>query len=195
MASPRDPWRSTCFRAPSSSRPRQIEQTETVISILIGRPPAPAPRGRRLGAEIVVAAVPAGLPSRLLEQRPDVRQAETQLAAATVRIGVAKADYFPGVFLTGAIGVGGLLLNRQTFGPQGLFSILPSATVPIFNSERVSAGVAAARARAEAAAPSRTFRLRSPSTASAARPARSRKRSRWPRVRRHGSRTHATPAA
>ena len=151
MASPRDPWRSTCFRAPSSSRPRQIEQTENVISILIGRPPAPVPRVRRLGAQIVVAAVPAGLPSRLLEQRPDVRQAGTQLAAAAARIGVAKADYFPRVFLTGAIGVGGLVLNGQTFGPQGLFSILPSATVPIFNSGRVGAGVEAARARAEAA--------------------------------------------
>jgi multidrug efflux system outer membrane protein len=122
-----------------------------VISILIGRPPAPVPRVRRLGAQIVVAAVPAGLPSRLLEQRPDVRQAGTQLAAAAARIGVAKADYFPRVFLTGAIGVGGLVLNGQTFGPQGLFSILPSATVPIFNSGRVGAGVEAARARAEAA--------------------------------------------
>src|ERR671919_1124248 len=103
------------------------------------------------GPSVKVAAVPAGLPSRLLEQRTDVRQAETQLAAATVRIGVAKADYFPRVFLTGAIGVGGLVLNGQTFGPQGLFSILPSATVPIFNSGRVGAGVEAARARAEAA--------------------------------------------
>src|ERR687892_1987453 len=83
------------------------------------------------GPSVKVAAVPAGLPSRLLEQRPDVRQAETQLAPAAARIGVAKADYFPRVFLTGAIGVGGLVLNGQTFGPQGLFSILPSATVPI----------------------------------------------------------------
>jgi multidrug efflux system outer membrane protein len=131
---------------------RQIEQTENVISILIGRPPAPVPRGRPLGAQIVATAVPAGLPARLLEQRPDVRQAETQLAAATARIGVAKADDFPRIFLTGAIGAGGLVLNGQTFGPQGLFSILPSVTVPIFNAGRVGAGIEAARARAEAAA-------------------------------------------
>lgn len=130
---------------------RQIEQTENVISILIGRPPAPVPRGRPLGAQIVATAVPAGLPARLLEQRPDVRQVETQLAAATARIGVARADYFPRVFLTGAIGAGGLVVNGQTFGPQGLFAILPSMTLPIFNSGRVGAGVEAARARAEAA--------------------------------------------
>jgi multidrug efflux system outer membrane protein len=130
---------------------RQIEQTENVISILLGRPPAPVPRGRPLGEQIVATAVPAGLPGRLLEQRPDVRQAETQLAAATAHIGVAKADYFPRVFLTGAIGAGGLVVNGQTFGPQGLFAILPSMTLPIFNSGRVGAGVEAARARAEAA--------------------------------------------
>jgi multidrug efflux system outer membrane protein len=130
---------------------RQIEQTENVISILIGRPPAPVPRGRPLGAQIVATAVPAGLPARLLEQRPDVRQVETQLAAATARIGVARADYFPRVFLTGAIGAGGLVVNGQTFGPQGLFAVLPSMTLPIFNSGRVGAGVEAARARAEGA--------------------------------------------
>lgn len=128
---------------------RQIEQTENVISILRGRSPATVPRGRPLGEQIVGTAVPAGIPARLLEQRPDVRLAETQLAAATARIGVAKADYFPRVFLTGAISAGGLVLNGETFGPQGLFSILPSVTVPIFNAGRVGAGVEAARARAE----------------------------------------------
>jgi outer membrane protein, multidrug efflux system len=131
---------------------RQIEQTENVISILLGRPPAPVPRGHPLSEQLVAAGVPAGLPARLLEQRPDVRLAESQLAAATARIGVAKADYFPRVFLTGAMSAGGLMVNGQMFGPQGLFAILPSATLPIFNSGRVGAGVAAARARAEAAA-------------------------------------------
>ena len=130
---------------------RQIEQTENVISILLGRPPAPVPRGRPLGEQVVATSLPAGLPARLLEQRPDVRQAETQLASATARIGVAKADYFPRVFLTGAISAGGLMVNGQTFGPQGLFAILPSMTFPIFNAGRVTAGVEGARARAEAA--------------------------------------------
>jgi multidrug efflux system outer membrane protein len=91
------------------------------------------------------------LPSSLLERRPDIRQVEEQLAAATARIGAAKADYFPRVFLTGAVGAGGLMVNGQMFGPQGLFSVLPSFTVPIFNSGRVAAGVDSARAQAEAA--------------------------------------------
>lgn len=131
---------------------RQIEQTENVISILLGRPPALVPRGRPLREQIVATDLPAGMPSRLLEQRPDVRQAETQLEAATARIGVAKADYFPRVLLTGAIRAGGFVLDGTTYGPQGLFAILPSMTLPIFNSGRVGAGVDAARARAEAAA-------------------------------------------
>lgn len=130
---------------------RQIEQTENAISVLLGRPPGPIPRGRPLREQITVAAVPAGLPSTLLERRPDIRQVEEQLAAATARIGVAKADYFPRVFLTGAVGAGGLMVNGQMFGPQGLFSVLPSFTVPIFNSGRVAAGVDSARAQAEAA--------------------------------------------
>ena len=131
---------------------RQIEQTENVISILLGYPPAPVPRGRPLGEQIDArTGVPAGVPSSLLERRPDVRQAEAQLAAATARIGVAKSDYFPRVFLTGAAGVGGVTVSGQTFGPQGLFAIGPSFTLPIFNSGRVGAGVDAARASAEAA--------------------------------------------
>jgi outer membrane protein, multidrug efflux system len=80
-----------------------------------------------------------------------VRQAEQQLAAATARIGVAKADFFPRVFLTGAVGAGGIMLNGQMFGPQGLFSVLPSITLPIFNSGRVAAGVNAAEVRTQVA--------------------------------------------
>jgi multidrug efflux system outer membrane protein len=130
---------------------RQIEQAENVISILLGRPPGPVPRGRPLGEQIGAGGVPAGFPSSLLERRPDVRQAEQQLAAATARIGVAKSDFFPRVFLTGAAGVGGITLDGQTFGPQGLFAVGPSFTLPVFNSGRVAAGVDSAQARAQAA--------------------------------------------
>ena len=130
---------------------RRIEQTENVISILLGRPPGPVPRGRPLGAQIALRPLPAGFPSSLLERRPDVRTAEEQLAAATARIGVAKSDFFPRVFLTGAAGVGGITVNGQTFGPQGLFAVGPSFTVPIFNSGRVGAGVDSAGAVAQGA--------------------------------------------
>ena len=130
---------------------RQIEQTENVLSVLLGRAPAPIPRGRPLGEQVTAASVPAGLPSSLLERRPDVRRAEQQLAAATARIGVATADFFPRVMLTGAAGAGGVTVGGQTFGPQGLFSFGPSITLPIFNAGRVAAGVKAAEARAQAA--------------------------------------------
>ena len=130
---------------------RQIEQTENLISILLGRAPAPVPRGRDLGAQVAATALPAGVPARLLERRPDVQQAEQVLASATARIGVAKSDYFPRVFLSGAVQAGGLMVNGQMFGPQGIFSVLPSFTLPIFNAGRVGAGVDAARARADEA--------------------------------------------
>src|SRR4030095_16141680 len=142
---------------------RQIEQTENAISILVGRSPAPVPRGRDLQAQIAATSLPAGVPSRLLgrrphlqpaeqilaaaslpaggppsllERRPDIQQAEQILAGATARIGVAKTDYFPRVFLSGAVGAGGFMVNGQMFGPQGIFSVLPSFTVPIFTTGR-----------------------------------------------------------
>lgn len=130
---------------------RQIEQTENLISILLGRAPAAVPRGRDLRAQVATTVLPAGVPARLLERRPDVQQAEQVLASATARIGVAKSDYFPRVFLSGAVQAGGLMVNGQMFGPQGIFSVLPSFTLPIFNAGRVGAGVDAARARADEA--------------------------------------------
>jgi multidrug efflux system outer membrane protein len=130
---------------------RQIEQTENVISVLLGRNPDAVPRGRPLLQQIGLPAVPAGVPSSLLERRPDVRQAEAQLAAATARIGVAKSDYFPRVLLSGAAAGGSLLIDGSWVGPQGLFSIGPSVRLPIFNTGRIAAGVDSAEARAQAA--------------------------------------------
>jgi multidrug efflux system outer membrane protein len=130
---------------------RRIEQTENAIAILLGRAPAPIPRGRDLRGQVASTDLPAGVPAALLERRPDVQQAEQVLAAATARIGVAKTDYFPRVFLSGAVQAGGVMINGQMFGPQGIFSVLPSFTLPIFNAGRVGAGVDAAQARAEEA--------------------------------------------
>jgi multidrug efflux system outer membrane protein len=130
---------------------RQIEQIENAIAILLGRLPDAVPRGRPLGEQLAVGAVPAGFPSSLLERRPDVRGAEQQLAAATARIGIAKADYFPRLFLTGAAHAGGLWVSSSWFGPQGLFAVGPSFTLPIFNAGRVGAGVDSAEAQAQAA--------------------------------------------
>jgi len=130
---------------------RRIEQTENQISILLGRNPDAVPRGRPLLQQLALPAIPAGLPSSLLERRPDVQQAESQLAAATARIGVAKSDYFPRVFLTGAAGAGGIKIDGSWFGPQGILAIAPQLTLPIFNTGRIGAGVDAATAQAQEA--------------------------------------------
>jgi outer membrane protein, multidrug efflux system len=129
---------------------RRIEQTENLISQLLGRNPGPVLRGRSTAEQLAHAppTVPAGLPSSLLERRPDVRQAENQLAAATARIGVAKADYFPRVVLTGAAGAGGIRIDGSWFGPQGILAVAPQLTLPIFNMGRVGAGVDSAEVQA-----------------------------------------------
>ena len=130
---------------------RLIAQTENALSVLLGRNPEAVPRGRPLGQQLALPLLPTGFPSELLTRRPDIAQAEAQLAAATARIGVAISDYFPRVFLTGSAAAGGLWVNGSWAGPQGLFAIGPSFTVPIFNWGRTGAGVDAAKARAEAA--------------------------------------------
>jgi multidrug efflux system outer membrane protein len=126
---------------------RLIEQTENAIGVLLGRNPDAVPRGRPLLQQITLPALPPGLPSSLFERRPDVRLAEARLAAATARIGVAKADFFPRVFLTGAASGGAFLIDGRWVGPQGLFSIGPQITLPIFNMGRTQAGVDSAEAR------------------------------------------------
>ena len=130
---------------------RQIEQTENLISVLIGRNPGPISRGRALEGQISRPSVPAGLPAALLERRPDIRLAEQQLVAANARIGVAKSDFFPRIFLLGSIGVAGGVQNSVSFGPMGFFGIGPTLSVPIFNMGRVRAGVDSAEARVQEA--------------------------------------------
>jgi multidrug efflux system outer membrane protein len=128
---------------------RQIEQTENFISVLLGRNPGPIPRGRALDGQVNIPALPAGLPAALLERRPDVRQAEQELVAANARIGVAKSEFFPRIFLLGSLGVAGGVQNSVSFGPMGFFGIGPTLSVPIFNMGRVQAGVDSAEARVQ----------------------------------------------
>src|SRR5262249_59621412 len=80
----------------------QIAQLETALSILVGRNPGPIARGKPI-AELKQPPVPAGIPSQLLERRPDLMQAEQQLVAAHAQICAAKAAYFPTISLTGAV--------------------------------------------------------------------------------------------
>ena len=82
---------------------KQITFQENALSVLIGKNPGPIPRGKTID-ELTLPAVPAGLPSDLLERRPDIRQAEQDLIAANARMGAAKALYFPTISLTGLFG-------------------------------------------------------------------------------------------
>ncbi len=116
---------------------RQIEQSENLISLLTARDPGPIPRGKALTEFAVPATVPAGLPSALLERRPDIRQAEDLLIAANANIGAAKAQYFPQITLTGFLGGQSRALTSLFTAPGRDFSIVPNAAVPIFEAGRI----------------------------------------------------------
>jgi multidrug efflux system outer membrane protein len=130
---------------------RRIEQEENFISILLGSNPGAIPRGRRLTDQPHAPEVPAGLPSSLLERRPDIRQAEENLIAANARIGVAKAAYFPQITLTATGGVQTFALDNLFTGPAGFWSFAGALLQPIFEGGRIRAGVKRAKAQQEEA--------------------------------------------
>ncbi|HEX2713923.1 MAG TPA: efflux transporter outer membrane subunit [Candidatus Acidoferrales bacterium] len=130
---------------------RQIEQQENAISILLGRNPGAVPRGLRLTEQPYAPDVPAGLPSSLLERRPDIRQAEQQLIAANARIGVAKAAYFPQITLTASGGFQSSALSDLFTGPAGLWNFGAALTQPIFNAGRIHSNVKLTKAQQEEA--------------------------------------------
>ncbi len=113
---------------------RQIAQKENQISILLGDNPQPIERGNSLSDLVVRPTVPAGLPSSLLERRPDIRQSEETLIATNYRIGSAKANFFPRIALTGLAGTQSVDLGKLFTGPSSIWSIGPTLTVPIFTS-------------------------------------------------------------
>jgi outer membrane protein, multidrug efflux system len=130
---------------------RQIAQQENFISVLLGRNPSDVPRGASLEQQVHVPDVPVGLPSALLERRPDIRQAEQLLVAANANIGVAKAAYFPQISLTGSGGVQSAALSALFTTPAGLWSVGAGLTQPIFNAGRTRSRVALSKAQQEEA--------------------------------------------
>jgi multidrug efflux system outer membrane protein len=120
---------------------RDIEQTENALSLLLGQTPGTVPRGKALEQFAPPVEAPPGLPSSLLERRPDIRQAEQNLVAANAQIGAARALYFPQITLTGFMGGQSRALYSLFTGPARLFTIAPAASVPIFNAGQVKAGV------------------------------------------------------
>ena len=128
---------------------RQIAQEENAISILLGNNPGDIPRGLKLTDEPHAPEVPAGLPSALLERRPDIREAEQNLIAANAQIGVAKAAYFPQISLTGTAGYESPSLVNLFTGPAGLWDLAGSLTQPIFEGGRLKNGVRLSQAQEE----------------------------------------------
>jgi multidrug efflux system outer membrane protein len=131
---------------------RRIAQNENALSVLLGRNPGPIARGTPLDGQRLPPAVPAGLPSALLERRPDIRQAEQTLVAANARIGVAKAEYFPKITLTGVLGVESVSLSDLFTGGSRFWSIGPAMTVPLFTAGRIKNTVKGFEARQQQAA-------------------------------------------
>lgn len=130
---------------------RQVVQTENRISILLGRRPTEIARGLHLTEQSMPPAVPPGLPSDLLQQRPDILKVEQDLAAATANIGVAQAVRFPQLALTGGVGGAGLQFQGTSFGPFATFKGAASVTGPIFNASALGYQVKATEAQAQAA--------------------------------------------
>jgi multidrug efflux system outer membrane protein len=130
---------------------RRIEQQENLISTLLGKNPGAIPRGLTLTEQPHAPQVPAGLPSSLLERRPDIRQAEQQLVAFNAQIGVAKAAYFPQIALTANGGYQSPALTSLFTGPAGFFSLGGALTQPIFSGGRIRSGVKLAEAQKEEA--------------------------------------------
>ena len=126
---------------------RRIEQQENLLSILMGNNPAAIPRGIELTEQPHAPVVPAGLPSALLERRPDIRQAEQQMIAANAQIGVARAAYFPQITLTAAPGFQSNALTNLFSGPSGLWTFSGSITQPIFTAGKIRSGVRLAEAQ------------------------------------------------
>ena len=126
---------------------RQIEQQENQLSILLGENPGPIPRGQILTEQPVPENVPAGLPSELLERRPDVREGEANMMAANAQIGVAKAAFFPSVSLTGTGGLESNALNRFLSAPSQTWNAGLNITQPIFEGGALRSGLRLSRAQ------------------------------------------------
>jgi multidrug efflux system outer membrane protein len=111
---------------------RQIAQTENALSLLLGQNPAAVRRGAALTEQYTPPKVPAGLPSALLERRPDIRQAEQQLIAANAQVGVAQAGFLPTLDLTTALGVISPQLHLLTAGGGNFWNVGGGLTAPLF---------------------------------------------------------------
>ena len=130
---------------------QQVIQKENQLSLLLGRRPMPIARGLALTEQPMPPDVPPGLPSALLQRRPDIVQAEQQLAAATATIGVAQAQRFPQLSLTGTAGGAGFQLNSLAAGPFATLGASATLTGPLLNATALGYQVQATEAQTKQA--------------------------------------------
>ncbi|HKR21874.1 MAG TPA: efflux transporter outer membrane subunit, partial [Pyrinomonadaceae bacterium] len=130
---------------------RLIEQTENQISLLLGNNPAAITRGRPLGQQEELPQVPPGVPSSLLERRPDIRSAEQNLIAQRALVSVARKAYFPRISLTGFLGFQSDQLSNLFAGPSRAWTFIPQLTQPLFTGGRLKSDVKFAEAQRELA--------------------------------------------
>jgi len=133
------------------STEQSIEQTENLISLLIGNKPGPIRRGRTLTQQEELPSVPPGLPSSLLERRPDIRSAEQILISRNAFIKAARASYFPTISLTGFLGFQSDQLSNLFSGGSKSWNFVPQVAQPIFTAGRLKSNVRSARADQELA--------------------------------------------
>ena len=130
----------------------QIAQAEDALAILLGKPPRTFDIGADLPAGAVPPRVPPGIPSELLARRPDIRQAEQQLIAANANVGVARAQFFPSISLTGALGrASEALVGLASSGGVTTRGLTAGIGVPIFSGGALVGNYDVARAQAEQA--------------------------------------------
>ena len=126
-----------------------IEQQENFLSFLLGKNPSGVARGLRLTEQQMPPSVPPGLPSDLIERRPDIRAAEQSLISANALIGVAKAAYFPRITLTGFLGFESAQLSKLFSGSRNIWGFAPQVTQPIFTAGRLKSNVRFTEAQRE----------------------------------------------
>lgn len=130
---------------------QSIEQTENFLSYLTGKNPQAIERGLSLTDHIMPPDVPPGLPSDLLERRPDIRAAEQNLVAQRALVSAARKAYFPTISLTGLLGFQSNQLSNLFTGPSSAWSFVPQITQPIFTAGRLKSNVKFFRAQQELA--------------------------------------------
>lgn len=128
---------------------QSIEQTENFLSFLTGRNPSGIERGMSLTEQQMPPVVPAGLPSDLIERRPDIRAAENSLIAANARIEVARKEFFPRISLTSFLGYESGQLSSLFSGSRNVWNLAGQVTQPIFTGGRLRSNVRFTQAQRE----------------------------------------------